>query len=159
MATTQTTSHSSWGREFWVGLFVLGGLAALAALSFQVGGVAYRGPGGLELQAVFDEVGSLKPRAQVVVGGVKVGQVRAIRLDEDFRARVVIEVDGSLELPSDTSASILTAGVLGDQYIALEPGAEEGTLGDGDQVQYTQSAVILERLIGRLVQTLGANRD
>ncbi len=143
-------------REFWVGLFVLAGLAALAALSFQVGGVTYRGPGGLQIFAVFDEVGSLKPRAQVVVGGVKVGQVKEIRLDEEFRARVVLELDGSLELPSDTSASILTAGVLGDQYIALEPGAEEGTLGDGDEVQYTQSAVILERLIGRLVQNLGS---
>ncbi len=157
MASTQSTSAGTrtWGREFWVGLFVLGGLAALAALSFQVGGVNYRGPGGLELNAVFDEVGSLKPRAQVVVGGVKVGQVKEIRLDEDFRARVYLELDGGLALPSDTSASILTAGVLGDQYIALEPGGEEGTLADGDQVQYTQGAVILERLIGKLVQSLG----
>ena len=157
MATTD--ANASWGRDFWVGLFVLGGLAALAVLSFQVGGVAYRGPGGLAVHAVFDEVGSLKPRAQVVVGGVKVGQVKSIQLDEDFRARVFLELDGTLQLPTDTSASILTAGVLGDQYIALEPGAEEGTLADGDQVQYTQSAVILERLIGKLVQNLGGGSN
>ena len=81
--------------------------------------------------------------------------MKSIQLDEDFRARVFLELDGTLQLPTDTSASILTAGVLGDQYIALEPGAEEGTLADGDQVQYTQSAVILERLIGKLVQNLG----
>ena len=145
-------------REFWVGLFVLAGLVGLAVLSFQVGGVTYRGPGGLELIATFDEVGSLKPRAQVVVGGVKVGQVKRIALDEDFRAQVFMELDGNLELPADTSASILTAGVLGDQYIALEPGADEGTLADGDRVEFTQGAVILERLIGRLVQSLGRSQ-
>ena len=145
-------------REFWVGLFVLAGLVGLAVLSFQVGGVTYRGPGGLELIATFDEVGSLKPRAQVVVGGVKVGQVTRIALDEDFRAQVFMELDGDLQLPSDTSASILTAGVLGDQYIALEPGADEGTLADGDRVEFTQGAVILERLIGRLVQSLGRSQ-
>jgi len=148
-------SQSGWGRELWVGLFVLVGLLSLAYLSFQVGGVQYRGPGGLTLVAIFDEVGSLKPRAQVVVGGVKVGQVKEIRLDPDFRAEVYLEVDGNLLLPTDTSASILTAGVLGDQYIALEPGADEDTLATGDQIQYTQGAVILERLIGKLVQNLG----
>ena len=148
-------ANHTWGREFWVGLFVLSGLFALAYLSFQVGGVAYRGPGGLQIHAVFDEVGSLKPRAQVVVGGVKVGQVKSIQLDDDFRARVFLELDASLKLPSDTSASVLTAGVLGDQYIALEPGGEEGILADGGEVLYTQSAIILERLIGKLVQNIG----
>jgi phospholipid/cholesterol/gamma-HCH transport system substrate-binding protein len=142
-------------RDLWVGAFVLVGLAAIAYLSFSVGGVSYRGPGGLELFATFDEVGGLKQRAQVVIGGVKVGQVEAIELADDFRARVRLEVDGRLRLPRDTSASVLTSGVLGDQYLALEPGAEDDTLAPGDEIPYTQSAVILERLIGKLVSNLG----
>ncbi len=142
-------------RDFWVGVFVLVGLLALAYLSFSVGGVTYRGPGGLQIFATFDEVGSLKSRSQVVIGGVKVGQVRSIALDGDYRARVDLEVDRSLQLPVDTAASILTAGVLGDQYIALEPGAEEDTLQPGDAIEFTQSAVIVERLIGKLIQNLG----
>ncbi|HTY16125.1 MAG TPA: outer membrane lipid asymmetry maintenance protein MlaD [Myxococcota bacterium] len=146
-------------RDLWVGLFVLLGLAGIAYLSLSVGGVSYRGPGGLELQARFDEVGSLKNRAKVVIGGVKIGQVKAIQLGEDFRPRVTLDVDRRLQLPSDTSASILTAGVLGDQYIALEPGGDTETLKAGDQIQFTQSAVILERLIGKLIQNLGSGES
>jgi phospholipid/cholesterol/gamma-HCH transport system substrate-binding protein len=142
-------------RELWVGLFVLVGLAALAWLSFSVGGVESLRAGGLELTATFDEIGGLKKRAQVVIGGVRVGQVKSIALSDDFRARVTLDVDGALALPADTSASILTAGVLGDQYIALEPGGDPETLHAGEQIQFTQSAVILERLIGKLIQNLG----
>jgi phospholipid/cholesterol/gamma-HCH transport system substrate-binding protein len=142
-------------RDLLVGLFVLLGLAAIAYLSFSIGGVSYHGPGGLRIFATFDEIGSLKTRAQVVVGGVKVGQVKEIDLDRDFRARVELEVDGGLELPVDTSASVMTAGVLGDKYIELEPGGEEDILRSGDEIRFTQSAVVLERLIGKLVQNLG----
>ena len=138
-------------RDLWVGLFVLLGLLGIAYLSLSIGGVSYRGPGGLQLFACFDEVGSLKNRAKVVIDGVKVGQVKAIELGKDYRARVTLDVDGRIGLPSDTSASILTAGVLGDQYIALEPGGDTEMLKSGDQIQFTQSAVILERLIGKLV--------
>jgi len=143
-------------RDLWVGFFVLAGLAGIAYLSLSIGGVSYRGPRGLELIASFDEVGSLKNRAKVVIDGVKVGQVKAIALGKDFRAHVTLDVDGRLALPSDTSASILTAGVLGDQYIALEPGGDTEMLKSGDQIQFTQSAVILERLIGKLIQNLGS---
>jgi phospholipid/cholesterol/gamma-HCH transport system substrate-binding protein len=143
-------------RDFWVGSFVLLGLVGIAYLSFSIGGVSYRGPGGLQLVASFDEVGSLKNRAKVVIGGVKIGQVKAIQLGENFRPRVVLDIDGRLALPSDTSASILTAGVLGDQYIALEPGGDSEVLKGGDSIQFTQSAVILERLIGKLVKNLGS---
>ena len=146
-------------RDLVVGLFVLAGLTALAYLSVSLGGTTYRGPGGLEIHATFDQIGGLKLRSQVVIGGVKVGQVTRIALDEDLRARVTLDVDRELALPSDTSASILTSGVLGDQYVELEPGAEEDTLGPGDEIDYTQSAVVLERLIGRLVQNLGADRS
>jgi phospholipid/cholesterol/gamma-HCH transport system substrate-binding protein len=145
-------------RDLWVGLFLLIGSGAIAFLSVSVGGSTYRGPGGLELFVTFDQVGGLKPRAPVVIGGVKVGQVKSIALDEDLRARVGIDVDGNLRLSTDTSASILTAGVLGDQYIELTPGGEEATLGPGDEIEFKQDAFVLERLIGRLVQSLG-NED
>lgn len=134
---------------------MLAGLAALAWLSLSVGGLQIRPRSGMELVAAFDEIGSLKRRAQVVIGGVKVGEVKSIGLRDDFRAEVVLEVDERLELPVDTSASILTSGVLGDQYVALEPGGEPELLESGDPIQFTQSAVILERLIGKLVQNIG----
>jgi phospholipid/cholesterol/gamma-HCH transport system substrate-binding protein len=144
-------------RDTLVGLFVLSGLAAIAYLSFSLGGETYRGPGGLLVFATFDEIGGLKSRSQVVIGGVKVGQVTAIQLDEDLRARVSLDLDKRLELPTDTSASILTSGVLGDQYVALEPGAEEAYLQPRDEIEFTQDAVILERMIGKMVQNLGVN--
>jgi phospholipid/cholesterol/gamma-HCH transport system substrate-binding protein len=144
-------------RELWVGLFVLVGLLALAWLSFSVGGVESLRAGGLQLVATFDEIGGLKKRAQVVIGGVRVGQVKSIDLADDFRARVTLDVDQKLELPADTSASILTSGVLGDQYIALEPGGDPEPLRSGEQIQFTQSAVILERLIGKLIQNIGGD--
>ena len=143
-------------QELWVGAFVLVGLAAIAYLSIAIGGLQSGGPGGLEIQATFDEIGGLKSRARVVIGGVKVGQVKGIALADDFRARVTLDVDAKLPLPSDTSASILTSGVLGDQYVALEPGAEETTLASGDEIQFTQSAIVLERRIGKLIQNLGS---
>lgn len=142
-------------RELWVGFFVLIGLAGLAWLSLSVGGLELFRPKGLELVASFDEIGGLKSRAQVVIGGVKVGQVKEIGLADDFRPQVTLEVDGTLALPADTSASILTAGVLGDQYIALEPGGDPETLESGEAISFTQGAVILERLIGKLVQNIG----
>ncbi len=141
-------------RDFLVGVFVLMGLAAIAYMSVALGGASYRGPGGLQLIVTFDQVGGLKHRSQVVVGGVKVGQVSNISLDEDLRARVVLDVDERLELPTDTSAAILTSGVLGNQYIELEPGGEEAILKPGDEIEFTQSALILERMISRLVQNL-----
>ncbi len=146
-------------RDLIVGLFVIAGFTAIAYLSVSLGGLTYTGPGGLFLTAKFDEIGGLAPRAQVVVGGVKVGQVTAIDLDEDYRAEVTLEVNGNLAVPEDSSASILTAGVLGDQYIALEPGGSDAMLQTGDEVPYTQSAIILERLIGKLVQNFGGGDD
>jgi phospholipid/cholesterol/gamma-HCH transport system substrate-binding protein len=144
-------------RDLGVGLFVLLGCAAVAFLSISVGGSAYRGPGGLELTVTFDQIGGLKPRAPVVIGGVKVGQVDSIGLDPDLRARVVLDVDKGLKLSTDTSAAILTSGVLGDQYVELTPGGEETFLSPGDEIQFKQDAFVLERLIGRLVQNLGVD--
>jgi phospholipid/cholesterol/gamma-HCH transport system substrate-binding protein len=148
-------------RDFIVGLFVLVGLAALAWLSFSVGGFAWHGHGGLKVSAEFSETGDLKVRAPVVIAGVRVGEVSHVGLGENFRARVEMDLDPALKLPSDSSASIVTAGVLGDRYIALQPGGEEDVLKSGDKIAMTESAVILERLIGQLVygNTRGERKD
>ena len=138
-------------RDLLVGLFVLAGLGAIAYLSLSVGGLSARGPGGLTVSADFDEIGGLKPRAQVVISGVKVGQVASIALDDNYRARVTMDLDARLKLPIDTSASIVTSGLLGDRYISLQLGGEPETLKPGDRIAMTESAVVLERLIGKLV--------
>ena len=138
-------------RDFLVGLFVLAGLGGVAYLSLSVGGVSLGRSGGLTLFADFDEIGGLKPRAQVVISGVKVGQVVSIGLDEGYRARVRLDLNENLKLPVDTSASIMTSGLLGDRYISLQIGGEQQVLKPGDQITITESAVVLERLIGKLV--------
>ncbi len=143
-------------RDTLVGVFLLAGLAAIAYLSVALGGLSYANTGGLHVSATFDEIGGLKPRAQVVIGGVKVGQVERIELADDFRARVVLDLDQKLALPDDSSASILTAGLLGDQYIAIEPGGSEQALADGGAIPFTQSAVVLERILGKLVQSFSS---
>jgi phospholipid/cholesterol/gamma-HCH transport system substrate-binding protein len=138
-------------RDLLVGLFVLAGFAAIAYLSLSVGGFNYEGPGGLRLHAKFDEISGLKLRAPVVIAGVKVGQVTGISLDESHRARTDMEVDATLALPADTTASIVTAGLLGDRYINLKPGGEDQMLKDGEEVAFTESAVVLENLIGKFI--------
>lgn len=142
-------------RDLVVGVFVLLGLAAVAYLSLQVGGISYAGPGGLVLEATFDEIGGLRQRAPVAIAGVTVGRVEKIGLDEILRAKVTLDVDSTLELPVDTRAAVRTSGVLGDQFIALEPGGEEELLKSGDVIEFTDSALSLERLIGNFVQNSG----
>jgi phospholipid/cholesterol/gamma-HCH transport system substrate-binding protein len=138
-------------RDFIVGLFVLAGLGAIAYLSLSVGGVTYMGPKGFRLFAEFDEIGGLKPRAPVVISGVKVGDVESIALADDYRAKVTFNLDPSLKLPIDTSASIVTSGVLGDRYVSLQPGGEDTLLKPGQQIEFAESAIILERMIGKLI--------
>jgi phospholipid/cholesterol/gamma-HCH transport system substrate-binding protein len=147
------------GRDLAVGVFVLVGLAAVGYLSIRVGGLSYKGPGGFELYASFDEIGGLRSRAPVVISGVKVGQVSAVKLGDDLRARVTLDIDPSLELPVDTSAGIRTAGVLGDQYLALELGGEEELLEPGEEIAFTENALLLERLIGKFVHNAGLEED
>lgn len=146
-------------RDLVVGLFVLVGLGAVAYLSIRLGGLSYAGPGGLTLFADFDQTGGLKPRAPVVIAGVKVGQVAAIALDQSYRARVTMDLDARLALPVDTSASIVTSGLLGDRYVELQLGGDPKVLGPGDTIGFTESAVILERLLGKLVHNAGVSTD
>lgn len=135
-------------RDLIVGVFVMIGLSAIAYLSLQVGGMTYSGPGGFTVKATFDEIGGLTPRAPVVISGVKVGQVTSIKLDDDLRAEVMLDVRPDLELSIDTAASIRTSGLLGNQFIALEPGGELDLIKDGESVDFTESALNLEKLIG-----------
>jgi phospholipid/cholesterol/gamma-HCH transport system substrate-binding protein len=138
-------------RDFIVGLFVLVGLAGLAYLSLSIGGVSYSGPKGLLLYGNFGETGGLKPRAPVVISGVKVGEIASIGLNDDYRAKVTFTLDPSLKLPVDTTASIVTSGLLGDRYVSLQPGGDEQLLKSGDEIEFVESAVILERMIGKLI--------
>lgn len=138
-------------RDVAVGIFVLAGLVSLLVLSFDVGGQVLGESYGLNLTAHFDELGGLKSRSVVTISGVKVGQVGKIALDDDYRAAVQLDLEAGLKLPVDTSASIVTAGLLGDRYVILQPGAEEQFLKSGDTIGITESAVLLERLIGKLV--------
>ena len=145
-------------RDFLVGCFVLVGMAAIAYLSFRVGGLASGPPGGFTVYATFDEIGGLKPRSPVVVSGVKVGQVKAIVLDKSYRARVELDLDPAVQLPVDTSASIVTAGVLGDRYVQLQLGGDTQLVKDGEDIGFTESAVILERLIGKFIHNVGVDK-
>jgi phospholipid/cholesterol/gamma-HCH transport system substrate-binding protein len=138
-------------REFIVGLFVLAGLGTLAYLALQVGGIEGEGEGGLELSAEFTEIGGLKERSPVVVSGVKIGRVKRIELTPDLRAVVVLDVDARYQLPTDSSAAIRTEGLLGQQFVALEPGAEDALLKSGDKIAFTESALSIERLVGDFV--------
>jgi phospholipid/cholesterol/gamma-HCH transport system substrate-binding protein len=145
-------------RDFLVGCLVLLGLGAIAYLSLRVGGLAGAPPGGFTVYATFDEIGGLKPRAPVALSGVKVGQVKAITLDPAYRARVELDLVPTLELPVDTSASIVTSGVLGDRYVQLQLGGDTQKLAAGEDIGFTESAVILERLIGKFVANVGVDK-
>src|SRR5262245_52159788 len=142
-------------RDLTVGVFVAVGLAAIAYLSIQVGGVTHVGRGGLVLYATFYQVGGLKPRAPVSIAGVTVGQVRDIGLDDSLKARVTIEVDKNIALPVDSEAAIQTAGLLGDQFVAIEPGGADEMLKNGDEFERATSAISIEGLIGKFVHNSG----
>ena len=142
-------------RDLVVGLFVLIGLLALAYLSLQVGGIELSQGEKILLKATFDDIGGLSARAPVRVAGVKIGQVSGIDLDEDLRATVRLEVDADVGLSIASSAAIRTAGLLGDQFIAVELGAEDDVLLDGEAFQFTESALSIEKLVGQFVHDAG----
>jgi phospholipid/cholesterol/gamma-HCH transport system substrate-binding protein len=146
-------------RDLIVGVFVLFGLLSIGYLSIKVGGLYYSGPSGFKLVATFDEVGDLKPRAAVVIAGVKVGQVVSIELDDILRARCVLDIDPSLGLDVETSAAIMTAGLLGEKFVALEPGGADEMLESGDEIGRTVSALSIESLVGKFVNNTGLAED
>ena len=139
--------------DLWVGIFVAIGFAALAFLAYKVANFsALTASETYRIEAPFDNIGGLKVRAPVKSAGVLIGRVQAIRFDNDsYRALVQMEIDKRFEFPADSSASILTSGLLGEQYIGLDAGADVEPLKDGDRVLLTQSAVVLEKLIGQFL--------
>ncbi|PXW97136.1 phospholipid/cholesterol/gamma-HCH transport system substrate-binding protein [Sphaerotilus hippei] len=146
-------------HDVWVGLFVMIGAAALLFLALKAGNLlsvsfepTYR------VVASFDNIGGLKPRAAVKSAGVVVGRVATIGLDDKtYQAQVVIDMEQRFVFPKDSSAKILTAGLLGEQYIGLEPGAEAKNLANGDRITQTQSAVVLETLISQFLYNKAAD--
>jgi len=137
--------------DFWVGVFVLAGFSALTFLALKVGDFG-SGGSAYELRAQFGNIGSLKVRAPVRAAGVTVGRVRAIDFDSTrYQATVTLDIEDAYRFPRDTSASILTAGVLGENYIGLDAGGDEALLEPGETIALTQSAVVLEQVIGRLL--------
>ncbi len=146
--------------EVSVGLFVLLGIAALFYLAVQVSNIAeYRDSDTYEVLAYFDNIGGLKVRAPITVSGVRVGRVADIAYDpERFQARVTLAIQSDHDhLPADTQASIFTAGLLGEQYIGLEPGGDFEMLQAGDEILFTQSALVLENMIGRFLTNMSTD--
>ena len=146
--------------DLWVGIFVAGGIAALLILALKVGNASETFNMGdtYRVYAEFDNIGGLKPRAPVKSAGVVVGRVDQIQFNnESFRARVMMNIDKRYRFPRDSSVSILTSGLLGEQYIGMEAGADEKNLAPGDTISATQSAVVLENLIGQFLYNKAAD--
>jgi phospholipid/cholesterol/gamma-HCH transport system substrate-binding protein len=146
-------------NDVWVGLFVLIGGAAILFLALQAANLlnlsfqtTYR------VEARFDNIGGLKPKSAVRSGGVVVGRVEAITFDDQtFQARVIMALESRYKFPKDSSLKVLTSGLLGDQYIGIEAGADIKTLAAGDVITTTQSAIVLENLIGQFLYSKAAD--
>ncbi|BBP00845.1 outer membrane lipid asymmetry maintenance protein MlaD [Sulfuriferula nivalis] len=139
--------------DFWVGLFVLAGFAALLGLALKVGNMTSFSTAQTYLvNADFSNIGSLKVRAPVKSAGVVVGRVSDIRFDnQNFEATVTLKLDAKYQFPKDTSAAIMTSGLLGEQFVALDAGGDVKNLITGDKIKITQSAVVLENLISQFL--------
>ena len=139
--------------DLWVGTFVVAGIAALVVLALKVGNLStYNVSETYQLQAYFTNVGGLKPSASVRSAGVLVGRVTEIHFDNaKFQAVATLTLDNKYSFPKDSSASILTSGLLGEVYIGLDAGGDEKNLAAGDKIKITQSAVVLEKLIGQFL--------
>ena len=147
--------------ETTVGLFLLIGVAAIIWLALKVGNWSLATTHNYEVTARFDNIGGLTVKAPVTLAGVTIGRVASIGIDaDDYSARITLQIDQAHDnLPTDTSAAILTSGLLGAQYVGLDPGAEETYLEDGDQIEITQSAVVLEHLIGQILIRTAEEQD
>jgi phospholipid/cholesterol/gamma-HCH transport system substrate-binding protein len=139
--------------NLWVGILVLLGFLSFLMLALKVGNLSLGGEGpSYTVVAHFDNIGQLKERAPVRSAGVLVGRVKSIRFDsEHYNAEVIINMDGRYGFPTDSSASILTSGIIGEQYIGIDAGGEEKKLKNGDEIKLTQGSVVLERLISQFL--------
>lgn len=145
-------------NDVWVGLFVLIGGAALVFLALQAANLLTLSfQPTYHVAAKFDNIGGLKPRTAVKSAGVVVGRVESITFDDkSFQARVTLALENRYQFPKDSSLKILTSGLLGEQYIGIEAGADEKMLAGGDTITSTQSAVVLENLIGQFLYNKAA---
>jgi phospholipid/cholesterol/gamma-HCH transport system substrate-binding protein len=139
--------------DLWVGLFVIGGFAAILVLALKAGNLAsFSFSDTYQVVARFDNIGGLKVRAPVKSAGVVVGRVAKVVFDDqEYQAVVTLSMDKGFGFPKDTSAKILTSGLLGEQYIGLSAGGDSAKLGAGDKIKMTSSAMVLEELISKLV--------
>lgn len=139
--------------DLWVGVFLFGGFAALLLLALKAGNLGAENIKEVyKVEAHFENIGGLKVRAPVRSSGVLVGRVQDIHFDnEKFRAKVIVALDKRYKFPKDSSASILTSGLLGEQFLGIEAGGDTANLQEGDRVALTQSAVVLEKLIGQFL--------
>ena len=144
--------------DVWVGLFVLLGLAALVFLALKAGNMSTISfSNTYAVTGKFDNIGGLKPQAPVKSAGVVVGRVGAIGFDDKtYQALVTLELEAGYKFPKDSSLKILTAGLLGEQYIGIEPGGDTNNLANGDRISRTQSATVLEDLINRFIYSSAA---
>ena len=147
--------------DFWVGLFVLIGALALVFLALKAGNLSSFTTGDqYRVTAEFDNIGGLKPRAPVKSAGVTVGRVANINLDPvTFRAVVSLDLEEGFEFPKDSSARILTSGLLGEQYVGIEAGGDLENLEGGEKFARTQSAVVLENLISQFLFSKASEGD
>ncbi|MGM0824822.1 MAG: outer membrane lipid asymmetry maintenance protein MlaD [Pseudomonadota bacterium] len=147
--------------EFGVGLFILVGVLGMVFLGLRVSGLSFSGPSNtFQLDAHFSNIGGLKPRARVSMSGVTVGHVESIELDTEwYDARVTLSLDSELEgqISRDATASILTSGLLGEQYVGLSMGGDPEMLEPGDTIRDTQSALVLEELIQQFISNMASN--
>ncbi len=139
--------------DLWVGIFVAAGFIGLLVLALKVGNAStVKVSDGYTITADFDNIGGLRARAPVRSAGVVVGRVEYVGFsNETLRAKVIMRIDNRYEFPKDSSLSILTSGLLGDQFIGIDGGADTELLEDGDQVRLTQSAIVLEKVIGQFL--------
>jgi phospholipid/cholesterol/gamma-HCH transport system substrate-binding protein len=144
--------------DIWVGLFVLLGLASLLFLALKAGNMSTLSFGKTyAITGKFDNIGGLKPQAPVKSAGVVVGRVGEIRFDDkSYQALVTLEMEVGYKFPKDSSLKILTAGLLGEQYIGIEPGGDTQNLANGDRISRTQSATVLEDLINQFIYSKAA---
>ena len=154
--------QDSRAMEIGVGVFVAGGLAALFMLAMQVSNLSANvSSQSYEVSAAFQNVGGLKVRSPVTVSGVRVGRVESIDYDTHaYEAVVTLRIDDKYNtFPEDTSASIYTAGLLGEQYIALQPGGSDKDLKAGDRIHLTQSALVMEQIIGQFLYNVASKES
>ncbi len=148
--------------ETLVGIFLLAAILALITLAFKVSGLTtFFKQEGYNITASFDDIGQLKVRGSVKIGGVTVGEVTKIAIDPStYKAVVTLRINSTVkDIPVDSSASILTAGLLGDNYIAITPMYSKDFLKDNDEIEETHSAMILEKLIGQFLFSIGHSND